>query len=216
MTDDRRPAFEREDEARFQALLDAALPDYHRPPAPPRDALWAKITAERGRAARPRAWWTRPWAWMPAAAAAALVIGVGIGRDSLREDARRALEAQGQADARERAALIYRLAAIPVLSRSETLLTQFRNAAAGSDPEQASWAGELLTETRLLLDSPASADPELKRLLEDLELTLAQIERAAASGDPDERTLVTEGLERQALLSRLRARVPTGDIPTGV
>ena len=36
-------------------------------------------------------------------------------------------------------------------------------------------AAELLTTTRLLLDSPAGADPKVRALLEDLELVLAQV-----------------------------------------
>jgi len=210
---------DRIDESRLDALIRDALPDYHRPPAAPRDRLWARIEAERAaREARPRPVWRSPWLWLPAAAAALLLAGLMIGRDTLRDDAERALATQATEHGREKAALIYRLAATPVLARSEALLTQFRSAAAqpGADREQAGWAKELLLETRLLLDSPAAADPELKRLLEDLELMLVQIAEAAASGDPAERALITEGLEQRGLLARLRARIPAGDIPKGV
>ena len=37
------------------------------------------------------------------------------------------------------------------------------------------WAGGLLLQTRLLLDSPVADDPEMQELLEELELVLAQI-----------------------------------------
>jgi hypothetical protein len=210
---------EREDDARLDAILRDALRDYHRPPATPSDRLWARIEAERAaREGRPRPVWRSPWLWLPAAAAAVLVLGIAIGRDTLRRDAERALAMQAQQSSREKVELIYRLAATPVLSRSEALLTQFRSAAfvRGADAEQAGWAGELLLETRLLLDSPAAADPQLKSLLEDLELMLVQIARAAASGDPAERRLAAEGLEQRGLLSRLRAQIPAGDIPRGV
>lgn len=206
-------------ESRLDALLAETLRDYNRPPATPRDRLWARIEAERAaRERRPRPVWRSPWLWLPAAAAALIVLGIAIGRDTLRQDAERALATLEQEHGREKAALIYRLAATPVLARSEALLTEFRTASAapGADAEAAGWAGELLLETRLLLDSPAAADPQLKRLLEDLELMLVQIAQAAASGDPAERRLVAEGLEQRGLLPRLRAQIPTGDIPKGV
>ncbi|MBM4117038.1 hypothetical protein FJ251_04730 [bacterium] len=208
-----------DDESRLDALIAETLRDYHRPPEAPRDRLWARIEAERGaREARPRPQWRSPWLWLPAAAAALLLVGIMIGRDTLREDAERALVGQAEEHGREKAALIYRLASTPVLARSEALLTQFRSAAwpPGADSEQAGWAKELLLEARLLLDSPAAADPELKRLLEDLELILVQIAEASASGDPTERALITEGLEARRLLPRLRERIPAGDIPQGV
>jgi hypothetical protein len=210
---------DRDDDARLDALLTEALRDYNRPPATPRDRLWARIEAERAaREGRPRSVSRSPWLWLPAAAAAVLVLGIAIGRDTLRRDAERALATQESAHGREKAELIYRLAATPVLSRSEALLTQFRSAdlRPGADREQAGWAGELLLETRLLLDSPAAADPQLKSLLEDLELMLVQIAQAAASGDPAERRLAAEGLEQRGLLARLRAQIPAGDIPRGV
>ena len=210
---------EREDDGRLDAILAEALRDYNPPPATPRDRLWARIETERAvREGRPRPFWRSPWLWLPAAAAALLVLGIAIGRDTLRHDAERALATLEQEHGREKTALIYRLAATPVLSRSEALLTQFRSAslAPGADAEQAGWAGELLLETRLLLDSPAAADPQLGRLLEDLELMLIQIAQAAASGDPADRRLVAEGLQQRGLLSRLRAQIPAGDIPKGV
>jgi len=215
LSDHREP----EDDARLDAFLVEALRDYHRPPATPRDRLWARIEAERAaREGRPRPVWRSPWLWLPAAAAALIVLGIAIGRDTLRRDAEQALVTLEQEHGREKAALIYRLAATPVLARSEALLTQFRSAssAPGADAEQAGWAGELLLETRLLLDSPAAADPQLKHLLEDLELMLIQIARAAASGDPAERRLITESLAQRGLLTRLRAQIPAGDIPRGV
>jgi hypothetical protein len=208
-----------EGERRLDALLAETLRDYNRPPQTPRDRLWARIAAERAaREARPRPRWRSPWLWLPAAAAALLIVGVMIGRDTLRQDAERALATQAAEHGREKTALIYRLAATPVLARSEALLTQFRSAAwqPGASGEQIGWAKELLLETRLLLDSPAATDPELKRLLEDLELMLLQIAEAAGSGDPAERALINEGLEQRGLLARLRARIPAGDIPKGV
>ncbi|MGI9077271.1 MAG: hypothetical protein ACR2G6_08075 [Gemmatimonadaceae bacterium] len=72
----------------------------------------------------------------------------------------------------------YRVAAIQHLTQMEMLLTSFRAEAQGGrvvDDQLSVWAADLLGTTRLLLDSPAGDDQRLKRLLEDLELVLAQI-----------------------------------------
>ena len=61
------------------------------------------------------------------------------------------------------------------------------------------WAQALLRETRLLQDSPATdGDPQLVKLLEDLELLLAQIVRAAGNQEDLEDSPVTspETLQR--------------------
>lgn len=186
------------------------------PPPTPRDAIWARIEATRAGEKKPRRW-ASPWIWLPAAALFLLAMGIGIGRDTLREDAERVLVEQNQQHNQEKAELLYRLAAVPVLSRSEMLLTEYRSATAGSErqAELGGWAGELLLETRLLLDSPAAADIEFKGLLEDLELFLAQIERSAPLGDATEHELIKEGLRERTLLSRLRDKIPAGRATTG-
>jgi hypothetical protein len=66
------------DEPLEPSLL-AAAREYHRPPEPPREAIWRAIQAERRveRATRPA---PRRWVAWAAAAAALLAVGVGIGR----------------------------------------------------------------------------------------------------------------------------------------
>ncbi|HEX9106206.1 MAG TPA: hypothetical protein VF832_03240, partial [Longimicrobiales bacterium] len=100
--------------------------------------------------------------------------------------------------------------------QAELLLTSFRaeSKARGSvDPQVAEWAGDILSSTRLLLDSPAGRDPKLKGLLEDLELVLAQIVQLrdvpanARRGDAD---LIDHALQQRDLLPRLRTAVPAG------
>jgi len=55
--------------------------DYHRPPAVPREELWARIVAERARRrAAPRVLALRPWLRWGLAAAAVLVLGIALGR----------------------------------------------------------------------------------------------------------------------------------------
>lgn len=71
------------------------------------------------------------------------------------------------------------------------------------DSLTAHWAREMLSGTRLLLDSPAGDDPVRRRLLEDLETLLVQL--VQRSGGPvDERELIDRTLERTQLLTRLR------------
>lgn len=65
------------------------------------------------------------------------------------------------------------------------------------------WAREMLTNTRLLLDSPAGDDPVRRRLLEDLETVLVQLVQRSG-GAVDERALIDRTLERTQLLTRLR------------
>ena len=73
------------------------------------------------------------------------------------------------------------------------------------------WARDVLSSTRLLLDSPASRDPQLERLLGDLELLLVKI--VHMSGAPltlEERELIDHVLRERDLLPRIRSWVPTG------
>ena len=71
------------------------------------------------------------------------------------------------------------------------------------------WATSLLGTTRLMMDSPASQDPQLRRLLEDLELVLAQIARLpGANADTTELRIIDEAMRRRQVLTRLRAMAP--------
>jgi hypothetical protein len=76
----------------------------------------------------------------------------------------------------------------------------------------------LLAETRLLLASQAAEDSHLRDLLEDLELTLVRVVAVAAqeqSGQPSatERRTFEDGLDRKAILPRLRTELATGNLP---
>jgi hypothetical protein len=113
---------------------------------------------------------------------------------------------------------LYHAAAIQTLAQAEALLTTYRRAdevAAAHDQESmlqaARWARDVLSSTRLLLDSPASRDPQLRALLADLELVLAQI--VQLSGTPlqaGERELIERAMRDRDLLPRLRSAVPAG------
>ena len=69
-------------------------------------------------------------------------------------------------------------------------------------------ASELLTRTRLLLDSPAANDAEMRSLLEDLELVLAQIVRLQdAHASRTELDLINRALQQRDVMPRLRTAV---------
>jgi hypothetical protein len=214
-------------------LVDAAR-QYNEPPETPRDAMWSRILA--GRAERrvtqlppSRPFWRSRWMWLPAAAAAVLVIGIAIGRFTVPRDDGRIADRKGTAadsvespiemardtdDTRGSTSgrSAYQLAAVPVLSQAELLLTQFRTGEAVEDngDSYSRRAAMLLMDTRFLLDSPAADDPHLRRLLSDLELVLTQIVRLAGEREPDEREFITDNMRDRSILPRLRANVPMG------
>jgi len=84
-----------------------------------------------------------------------------------------------------------------------------------NDVDIGTWSRRLLTDTRLLLDSPAGDDPKLRRLLSDLELVLAQIVQLR-TGDPNEVEIIDEGLESSQLLFRLKAAQATAPATVGL
>ena len=210
-----------EDE-RFNEYMRDALRDIDPPPPAPREEMWARIQARRAEAARDSAAGTadvvdiatrRPpmqWARWGAALAAMLVIGVGLGRVSMRQAAGPA-PAQQQAvlpvdDAAADAASPYRLAAAQHMERTETLLTTIAvDAGSEGTDRMTTWARELLTDTRLLLSSPAADDPATRRLLEDLELLLSQVAAIPTARAAEEVQLIREGMNQSDVLLRLRA-----------
>jgi hypothetical protein len=218
-----------------EQILESAQ-DYNRPPPTPRDRMWARIDAARtGQrpTTRPPFWQSRRFLW-PMAAAAALILGFLFGRITQGPESMPSPSGHGPqapiATDRELAAhitsgpavsertsaepAVFRRAASPVLNQAEMLLTQFR---AGDEPPDngesfAARAVNLLAETRLLLDSPAAQDRHFHRLLDDLELVLAQIVRyqAAQESETEAREWIAQGLAQRSLLPRLRAQIPAG------
>ena len=109
----------------------------------------------------------------------------------------------------------YRTAALQTLAQAEALLTTYRHAENVRDPQAmqqaARWARDVLSSTRLLLDSPAGRDPQMRTLFTDLELILAQI--VQLSGMPlqaRERELIDHAMRDRDLLPRIRSAVPAG------
>ena len=110
----------------------------------------------------------------------------------------------------------YRTAAVQTLVQAEALLTAYRGAEGTTrDPQAmqqaARWARDVLSSTRLLMDSPAGRDPQLRMLFSDLELILAQIVQLSGTTlDARDRELIDRAMRDRDLLPRLRSAVPAG------
>ena len=202
--------------------------EYNAPPPTPRAEMWANIQAGMKNrdaqvvsldAARDRRglMMRRTLAWA-SAAAAVLVVGFGLGRftaPSTLADAPVALRTPERQ--------VMRLAATDHLERTEALLRMVRaDGTSGQiDPAVGQWAGALLTQTRLFLDTTDSDDPAMRELLEDLELVLVQIVGVADTryGDGarsrEELSLALKGIEENNVLSRIQAVTPAGSVLAG-
>ena len=106
----------------------------------------------------------------------------------------------------------YRDAAAIHLAAAEALLVSLRSPSDGAagDTAVSKWAGDLLGTTRILLDSPAARDARTRKLLEDLELVLAQIARLRPDAPADgrgvsDRELIDKAIRERQMLTRLRA-----------
>lgn len=214
----------------FDAWLATIAPTLNTPKDAPRDEMWAAIQAARGTARDAQEGVIpgvtplrrHPWRLM-SVIAAALLLGVAIDRVMLRRveaPGTRVAEipAPAAADSSDPTRL-YRMAAAQTLTQAEALLTAYRasggESAAGMK-QLGGWGREVLSSTRLLIDSPAGADPQLRTLLADLELVLVQIiQLSGAQLDPIERALIDRALQERDLLPRIRTAVPPGPASAG-
>jgi hypothetical protein len=141
----------------------------------------------------------------------------------VRDGAPRAPQAYAQVEPRDLPALtdstvqtFYRTAAVQTLVQAEALLTAYRGAEGTTRDAQAlrdaaRWARDVLSSTRLLMDSPAGRDPQLRMLFTDLELILAQIVQLSGTTlEARDRELIDRAMRDRDLLPRLRSVVPAG------
>lgn len=194
-------------EGQLDELLADARASWRVPASGPDATVWDAIDdahfGER-RGGRLAPTW-RLWA---TGIAAALVLGVGVGRWSARDQSGIATVAASPDHGVNAAGAPgpFSQATTEYLGETAALLAALprNDAANGSDARFALQAGELLTTTRLLLDSPSAQDPRLQSLLEDLELVLAQIARLPARRGGEELDLIREALEQRDVVPRLR------------
>ena len=110
-------------------------------------------------------------------------------------------------DASRRRSELIAVATTRHLGRTEALLTSFRSSGA-DDEDTVQWAGDLLVDTRLLLDRPVERDPRLTALLQELELVLMQIARLGEGAYESELEIVIDGIENSGMMPRLRSAIP--------
>lgn len=206
-----------DDDPAFDAWIRKVAPTLNAPNATPRLEMWSAIQAARRTAVAPPR--RKPWLLM-SAIAAALLLGVAIDRVALQKvdgpAAPVAVIPETPSDPSDPSRL-YRMAATQTLTQAEALLTAFR--ASPQSPvgtqQLGTWGRQVLGSTRLLIDSPAGTDPQLRALLEDLELVLVQIiQLSGGELDPSDRALIDRALQDRDLLPRLRTAVPAG-VPAG-
>jgi hypothetical protein len=202
---------EEHEDPQFEAWLKDAAKSYNAPDRTiPREEMWARIEVARR---HKHVIALRPWLRWALAAAAMLVLGIGIGRWSAKQ-----LQPHGNQLAimdsiipDSSRNIAYTVAAQQYLTRTEVLLTDFRAQSARGqlDPQFVAAARDLLTTTRLMLDSPAGDNPRLQPLLEDLELVLAQITQLPAEPRrKNEMDLINQGMNQRSVLTRLRTATP--------
>jgi hypothetical protein len=209
------------DENRFDEVIRDLPQSFNTPPEPPLDEMWGVIEDAHFNApasiARPRGMIPRaPWL----AAAAALVIGIGIGRylpPGKKAAANPSLtsptSSQGLPPGADTSAVAdaYRDQTSRYLGQAAALLISLpaKDASGKADATFAGEAADLLVTTRLLMDSPAAQDPKLRSLLEDLELVLVQIARLRGERNKGDLDLIHQAVEQGDVLSRLNSAVVT-------
>jgi hypothetical protein len=215
----------------FDAWIGRLAPTLNPPTKAPRAEMWEAIEAARRTSQDAQAGKLpgvtpirrSPWRLM-SVIAAALLLGVAIDRVVLRQAdqvvAPVAVAPTSPPDSSDPSRL-YRMAAAQTLTQAEALLTAYR---ASGTPTQnpvaarqlGSWGREVLGSTRLLIDSPAGGDPQLRALLNDLELVLVQIiQLSGAQLEPTDRELIDRALEDRDLIPRIRTAVPAGVVAGG-
>lgn len=211
----------------FEELMRDAAQTYRTPPQAKLDEMWSAIEAASFRGdttAAPEASVATPKRrlvsahWL--AIAATLVIGVTLGRVSARVGQTQTAAPAPTAVARVASAPTsvtarnetldsdspYDVETSKYLGQTAALLIALPTEARAGHPDDQfiARASELLSRTRLLMDSPAASDPQMHALLDDLELVLAQVVRLQDSRSHTEIDLINHALEQRDVLPRLR------------
>jgi hypothetical protein len=209
---------------RLPEPLTAAAQDYNDPPELTRsqlDAMWSDIEREAfpGRFSSPTRTHRDPrggdgWRSIRRLLrlAAVLLLGVAIGRFGIpRGPQPSSVVAELPAARADSVGLAepYQSTTSRYLGQTAALLVSLPSEvrAGRADDELLGRAHDLLLTTRLLLDSPAAADPRIRTLFEDLELVLAQIVRLETEQSRAELDLIRLALEQRDVLPRLRHAV---------
>lgn len=179
--------------------------------------MWENIQRARGAPGpariapaprRPRPLFRRPFGY-GLAAAAVLALAFGVARLASpagdgASDPDRAGAEEGPGVTSPVHSWAYARTAAEHFREAETLLALFRTEPTDISPETGRWARTLLGTTRLLMDSPAGADPRTAEALADLELVLAQLALMGPETVASERRWIEESLQDRQLMMKLR------------
>jgi hypothetical protein len=208
------------DDNRFDEVIGDLPRSFNNPPEPPFDEMWGVIEDAHfnssARVSRPRGMTPRA-TWL--AAAAALVIGIGIGHyvpfGNSTENSGTSRVVVGTSEAlppgADTSAIgdAYRDQTSRYLGQAAALLISLpsKDSSSSADASFAGKAADLLVTTRILIDSPAAQDPKLRQLLEDLELVLVQVARLRGEKNRGDLDLIHQAVEQGDVLSRLNTAV---------
>jgi hypothetical protein len=209
---------------RFEQLMRDAEKTFRAPPEPDLEGMWDAIASQTAGLSGRQNLVALPT--LPVRRgllqssrvriAAALIVGVGLGRASMmlgRHDATGARSASvsvASAPATHTSdtsmARPYDVETSQYLGQTAALLVALPSEvkAGHADQQFTARAADLLTRTRLLIDSPAANDPAMRSLFEDLELVLAQVVRLQNNGNRIEMDLINRALEQRDVIPRLR------------
>jgi len=136
------------------------------------------------------------------------VIGVAVGRWSSRAPVVAPATASARIDSSSRGH--QRALTLDHLADAEVFLSTVRYELDSGvpDADRAARSRELLARTRVLLGASRTRAPEVARLLEDLELLLAEIAALPPAGSSLDRTLLDESIRNGDVLPRIRATLP--------
>jgi hypothetical protein len=203
-----------DDDQKFDDFLRGAAKDYRASAAPHAGEIWAAIEPDVTKAIsrKNRSFLVlRTTTWVSIGIAATLMIGIGIGRWSSRQQPQQVAVGPVAATPADSASSVShtRATAIEHLSDAEVFLTSVRSdlAADRADADRTARSRELLARTRILLGSPNTA-PEVRRLLEDLELILAEISALPRARSPMDQKLLNESMRDGNIIPRIRATLP--------
>ncbi|HKH90366.1 MAG TPA: hypothetical protein VKA54_01120 [Gemmatimonadaceae bacterium] len=212
------------DDEKFNELIRHHAADYRADVPAPAEQIWGRIERDvadavsTSRRSDPR---RRVWLAAAAGLAAALILGVGIGRwTGTRAPANARVErvAATPGDSLRRLTHL-RATAYDHLDETELFLTEVRAdlRAGRNDTDRDARSRELLARTRLLLQSREQQPPSVTRLLEDIELLLAEIATLPDTGRrsrPTDAALLEESLTRNDIIPRIRTTVPVRGVGT--
>jgi hypothetical protein len=208
-------------------MISRAAKGYQAKSQPPADAMWSRIEGDVADAIRkpePRIGRHLPWLAAGVGIAAALVIGVAIGRRSTQNDARTSATTVATTGITLARADTIRDAQVRALTLShfaqaESFLTEVRAdlKTGRNDPDRDSRSRELLARTRLIMASDTRRAPAVEQLLQDLELVLAGIAALPDSGThaPNDVRLVDERIRVGSMLPRIRTILPSPQAISG-